>query len=325
MRHPDGIPRLDTQDILALRPEMGRPKPGLDALNVLEEQEASNAFGNVKNVLTVMLRGAECQFHCLMCDLWKHTHLEATPAGAIAAQVRSALRTSLRTDWIKLYNASNFFAPINVPQQDLDTLPSLLNGFERVIVENHPKLLGPRIEAFRSALHGRLEVAMGLETIHPEILPRLNKRMLSEDFRRACEWLTARDIDARTFILLRPPGLSEREGIEWCCKSIEFAIDCGARHVSVIPVRAGNGSIEHLQQLGHFQSPLASSLEAVAQHFAGDSRCVFSMDLWDWPRLRGTCARCSESRQTQLHHFNLTQRPFLRSECPCETGNTETH
>ena len=316
----DRIPRLDTQAILALRPEIGRPEPGFVALNVLEEQEASDSTGNVKKVLTVLLRGSECQFRCLMCDLWQHTHSATTPPGAIAAQTEAAVRASSGADWIKLYNASNFFAPANVPQTDLEALPKILSSFEKVIVENHPKLLGPKIEVFRDALNGRLEVAMGLETIHPEILPLLNKRMQCTDFRHACDWLNVRSVDVRTFVLLRPPGLSEAEGIEWCIKSVDFAIDCGARHVSVIPVRSGNGAIEHLQELGHFQPPLASSLEVVLDHFAGRTTTVVTADLWDWPRLRGTCDDCSKRRHRRLMDFNLRQHPVAPIECPCTVG-----
>ena len=311
------IPRLDTQAILALRPDIGRPEPGFSALNVLEELEASNANGDIKKVLTVLLRGSECQFRCLMCDLWKHTHKSPTPPGAIATQTLASVRASLPAQWIKLYNASNFFAPANVPQVDLEALPDILSGFEKVIVENHPKLLGPRVQAFRDALPSRLEIAMGLETIHPEVLPLLNKRMNITDFRRACDWLLKREIDVRTFVLLRPPGMSENEGVEWCIQSVQFAIDCGSRHVSVIPVRSGNGAIEHLQQLGHFQSPLASSLETVLNHFASQTSSVVTADLWDWPKLRGTCDGCSSERLARLQNYNLMQKPFVPFTCNC--------
>ena len=38
-------------------------------------------------------------------------------------------------------------------------------------------------------INGRLEIAMGLETVHPEVLRRLNKRMTLDDFERATTFL----------------------------------------------------------------------------------------------------------------------------------------
>ena len=74
-----------------------------------------------------------------------------------------------------------------------------------------------------------LEIAMGLETVHPEVLPRLNKRMTTADFLQACRGFSgSTTLPYRAFILLRPPYLNETEGVYWAKRSIEFAFDAGA-------------------------------------------------------------------------------------------------
>ena len=80
---------------------------------------------------------------------------------------------------IKLYNAGSFFDPRAVPEADYDAVAAELDGLSRVIVESHPALVGPRVDRFLEALRRRseaeavqLEVAMGLETVHPEALER---------------------------------------------------------------------------------------------------------------------------------------------------------
>ena len=90
-------------------------------------------------------------------------------------------------------------------------------------------------------LAGHLEVAMGLETVHPEVLAKLNKQMTLDDFERATRFLNERGIPVRAFILLRPPFLTEDEGVEWAIRSIELAFEWGIECCSVIPTRAGNG------------------------------------------------------------------------------------
>src|SRR5579871_4273181 len=96
---------------------------------------------------------------------------------------------------IKLYNAGSFFDPQAIPPEDYPEIAQTVAGFERVIVECHPALIGPRLLPFRDLLSGRLEVAIGLETAHPEALARLNKRITVESFRRAAGFLAQHEMD----------------------------------------------------------------------------------------------------------------------------------
>ena len=345
------LPLLTNEQIVALRPSIARPTPGQSALDVISEWEAVDKQGQLTRVLTVFLRGSECPFRCLMCDLWKQTHPEPTLSGDLPQQVRAAIlgkaivsNTPLANRdaslvnpgespiaesvephrWIKLYNASNFFAPVNVPESDLPTIAGLLTPFDRVIVENHPRLLNQSIISFRSLLPGRLEIAMGLETIHAPTLVRLNKQMDVAQFRRACEWLHGNEIDIRTFILLRPPGMTENEGIDWCCRSVRFAHELGIRHIGLIPLRAGNGAIEHLRDKGLFAPPSAAALETVLQETLDLPHSIVTVDLWDWSKLQGHCDSCRVARRRILERANLEQMmPTPHSpSCPCTSSGS---
>ncbi len=323
-------PALTTEQIVALRPHIIRPEASPLPVAVLDELEATESATDssaaTATVITVLLRGSECSFRCTMCDLWKTTHHGPTPRGNLPAQIRYALtsRTAITAHshqrWIKLYNASNFFAPYNVPTEDLPAIAELVAQFERVVVENHPKLTSQRIAQFARRLQGRLEVAMGLETVEPDILRGLNKQVTVDEVRTATLQLIEMGVDVRLFVLLRPPGLSEAAGVEWCLASIEAARQWGARHVTIIPTRSGNGAMEHLQTAGHFEPPLASSLERVLHQSVARSPMVVTADTWDWSQLRGLCNACSPSRRTALEQTNLTQRaspPATFHSCDC--------
>src|SRR5205809_906258 len=81
------------------------------------------------------------------------------------------------------------------------------------IVECHPMLVGGSAAHFAKQLAGVLEVAMGLETVHPEILPKLNKQMTLPQFARAAAFLREHEIALRAFILIKPPFLEEAEAV----------------------------------------------------------------------------------------------------------------
>jgi radical SAM enzyme (TIGR01210 family) len=166
----------------------------------------------------------------------------------------------------------------------------------------------------------QLEIAMGLETVHPQILPRLNKQMTLDDFRRACEFLASEAIGLRAFILLKPPFLDESECVDWALQSIEFAFECGVRVCSVIPTRAGNGAMDMLARDGRFSPPRLPALEqTLARGLAlassrGQGR-VF-VDLWDVERLCH-CPECGPPRVARLRQMNLSQRILPAIACSC--------
>jgi len=218
--------------------------------------------GTVARIGTVFLTGRECPWRCAMCDLWRSTTREDTPAGAIPAQIAAARRMWRERDEavsrIKLYNASNFFDPRAVPEADYGPIARHVGDLDQVIVESHPSLVGDRIDRFRDALPTvELQVAMGLETVHPQALEALNKRMTIEDFAGAAERLRGRGVSLRVFLLIYPPFVPPEEQDRWLLKSVAFAEECGASVISLIPTRAGNGAMDALtaQKLFHAPTP----------------------------------------------------------------------
>ena len=308
---------LTLQEIIARRGkklELSLSEPSAWCL----EQEPDGA-GGVAESLTLFLTGAECPFHCTMCDLWKYTIDEPTPTGAIAEQVKRGLEHGEDCRWIKLYNASNFFDRRSVPDQDLPRIAQSIQNKERVIVENHPKLLRDSILSFRDSIDGRLEVAMGLETIHPSSFALLQKQFELDDFSKACEYYQRHGIDTRAFVMLQPPGTDPHESVEWAFKTAQFAFESGVRHVSVIPTRGGNGTMEYLASQGLYQPPTADQLEQVLEHGLDGipHGRVITVDLWDWSDLKGLCTHCSKRREDRLKSMNLAQN----NQPPIECGN----
>ena len=118
----------------------------------LESERAES--GEIVSVATIFLTNRECPWRCVYCDLWKNTTTETVPRGAIPAQMDYALReignSTIRQ--IKLYNAGSFFDSKAIPPGDFPAIAERVRGFERVIVECHPALVGESAVAFRNLL-----------------------------------------------------------------------------------------------------------------------------------------------------------------------------
>ncbi len=296
--------RLNTADILSAR----GPRNAVNVFrpyHFLVEDECSR-HGCAESVATIFLTNRECPFHCLMCDLWKNTIVQDTPVGAIPEQIDFALQQLPPAQHIKLYNSGNFFDPRAIPRADWSGIAERVRCFDTVIVENHPSLCNDRCGEFQQLCGTQLEVALGLETSHPQTLARLNKQMTVDDFARACESLLKQSIVIRAFILLKPPETSEEQGIERAINSIQFAFECGVDCCAIIPVRSGNGIMEQLASAGVFSPPRLSSLEIVLREALSWKRGRVFADLWDAAQFADS-PEMAELQISRLEQMNLTQ------------------
>lgn len=284
------------------------------AWNVENERTRS---GNVEEVGTIFLTNKECPFQCLMCDLWKNTTDQPVPLGAIPAQIEYALERMSSVKHLKLYNSGSFFDPGAIPRKDYQAIANLLKDFETVIVESHTHFIDERVLHFRDMLNATLQVAIGLETVHPEILSLLNKRMSTDDFRKAVLFLKQNEIESRAFILHQLPFLTLEEGSEWTRKSIDFAFDSGVECCILIPLRAGNGAMDELKQRGDFQLPTVSSLESVLEYGLGLKRGRVFADLWDL-EIFSDCDKCLDGRKQRIKTMNFSQKIQNLIVCSCD-------
>ncbi|MEE2947194.1 MAG: radical SAM protein [Verrucomicrobiota bacterium] len=314
------LPADRSQWILQQREEKNPLNPSRPYAWLLEKERSVE--GRLVDGLTVFLTNKECPWHCLMCDLWQNTLDETVQTGAIIEQIDHALVEAekeigslAKLHQIKLYNAGSFFDDKAIPSTEDDAIAKRLAKFGRIIVESHPALVGDRCIRFRDRLAGRLEVALGLETVHPEALEKLNKRVTVDQFRTAADFLTQNKMDLRAFVLIQPPFTPREDSVEWAKRSVDFSQDCGATVTALIPTRTGNGAVDRLAAAGQFTEPTLGQLEEVLDYGVGQERSRVFADLWDLRRF-SSCPACFPARQDRLTKQNQTQQIEPRITCP---------
>jgi archaeosine synthase beta-subunit len=300
--------------IRSLRPPKANVSPHKPQGALFEKERRPD--GKIEQALTVFLTGAECPFTCSFCDLWRWTIDGPTPSGALNSQLKSVLQAfeGPVPDRIKLYNASNFFDQRAVPSEDLPAIAKLTAPFAAVTVESHANTIGPQTLAFAGQIAGRLEVAVGLETIHPAGAAQLNKRLDLARFDWAARFLSENGVDLRVFVLLGAPYVPADESVAWTVRSVEYAVERGASVVSIIPVRGGNGEMERLQALGLFSPPTLSELEVALDRCMQFRSTVVTADLWDVERLPA-CEACRSERIERLRRLNVSGSTEPRIAC----------
>ena len=321
-------------DSLPYVPVRRSPRRIMDAFRphtfFVEHERAES--GEIVPVATVFLTNRECPWRCLYCDLWKNTTTETVPLGAIPAQIDFALAqlAAEACSQIKLYNAGSFFDPKAIPPEDFPAIADRVQGFERVIVECHPALVGESVLRFRdllsesaignrqSAIAPRLEVAMGLEIADDAILVKLNKRMTLAMFRRAAEFLTSHGIAVRAFVMVKPPFVrTEADALDFARRSTDFAFESGAGVVALIPARFGPAALDELAVQGEFAPPQLDTLEAALDYGVSLRRGRVFADLWDVEKL-SKCPDCFPARRERLARINLHQSIEPSVACRCQ-------
>ena len=344
--------------------ELRGPKRALDPnrAHACVWEEEPDAAGTAVSTAVLFLTNRECPFRCAMCDLWMDTLDTTLSPGAIPGQIAHGLASLPPAAQVKLYNAGSFFDPQAIPPEDDEAVAALVGDYARVIVEAHPAFLrgvhAERCLRFRDRLHGRLEVAVGLETADPVTLERLNKRMTLDDVARAADFLRQHDIDLRLFVLLHPPFMPAAHAVEWACRSVDLAAAYGAVACTVIPTRGGNGAMEAIAReqgagrwAGQNSAARMSGEDDVADSTAGmagehtlaagatgaDRRVLAGLervveyglssakpmrvfaDLWDVARL--AACRCAPRRVERLRAMNREQRVVAPVVCGCDACN----
>lgn len=343
--YPDDAAGRD-RFVLDRRSPLARPADLWHPQDVLIEDEPTTG-GGIAPIATAFLTTRECPWRCTMCDLWQHATSTRTPAGAVPAQIAAA-REQLRrhpipVSRLKLYNAGSFFDVGAVPEADYSEIARHLHGLDHVVVESHPALIGQRVDRLLGALRDEagdqrpatLEVAMGLETVHPSALDRLNKRMTLDTFRDAASALARRHVDLRVFLLIGVPFIERDEQDGWLVRSIDTAFAMGATVVSLVPTRSGNGALEAIAAIADraaladgatFREPTLADIERSAVLAIGlfTRRGRLVVDLWDLERF-SRCPHCFDARRARLLAMNRSQRLVPEATCgACGTGTCGT-
>lgn len=305
---------LGAAAIRAVRGAKAKVDPFARPLVVVERERLGD--GSVAPSVVVFAIGRECPYTCVFCDLWRHTLDTVTPPRALVAQLEAAGADGWPAGVVlKLYNASSFFDPLAVPPEDLAALAQLCGGARRVVVESHPRFLRrhPRQWlAFAEAIApATLEVAIGLETADPLLHRRLGKGTSVNEIEEAAAALMAAGVAWRAFVLVGTPYLEQTRHVDDAVATAAWAVDHGAAHVALIPVRGGNGAMEILREQGLWSPPRLDSLErsfAAAQDVAqgvAQKGAVVTLDLWDL-ELFCDCASCFGARRERLQTGNLS-------------------
>jgi len=295
-----------------------------DLITTWEEREIDRS--EVKDVFSVIFRTRGCSWSylggCSMCGYYTDTNPDIKKED-LEDQLDSALGRYEGQPIVKIYTSGSFLDEREVSN---DIAEKILDDFdsEKTLIESRPEFIKKKKLKNFSELTENLEIAIGLESANDFVLKRcINKGFTFDGYKKAIK--RVKDIDGlvRTYLLLKPPFLTEKEAVQDTLQSIE-KVSGLSDIISINPVNVQRGSlVEHLWYKNVYRPPWLWSLVEVLKKAELDTTLVSSKAGLGSERGPHNCDDCDDEIIDKIDRFNLTQDKSilegLSIDCSCRT------
>lgn len=231
--------------------------------------------GQQLDCLTIILKSGGCRWsRCLMCG-YRSFRYPPMSQEELTLRMKAQLywiREHYRGshfDMVKIFTSGSFFDPVEVPMPVRQEAAALFRG-KLVMAETRPEYVREDIlEEFMAELDNNawdtpLYVAMGLETTDDAIREKsIGKGFDLATYRSAVDRAHASGAGVKSYLLMKPPFLTEEEAISDMKRSIR-----GASHwseiISMNPCTVQRGTeVELLWRQGAYRPPYIWSVMEV--------------------------------------------------------------
>jgi len=273
----------------------------------------------------VILRTTGCSHFrsggCSMCGYNLESRGSVTHED-IVRQFDEASRELGEVEMLKVYTSGSFLDDHEVPVSPRDhILTNCADRGIRLLFESRPEFVTEDRVREVMGRHGDLEVALGLESSNDLVLTRsINKGFLRDDYDRAAAVLGGNGAAVRTYVLLKPPFLTEAEAIADSISTIGYASKV-SETVSLNPVNVQKGTlVEKLWRDWSYRPPWLWSVLEVLKATAGQAkRLVCEPTGGGKERGAHNCGRCDDTILSSIKAFSESQDPSRLGwpECSC--------
>jgi len=273
--------------------------------------------GRRVKAFVVILRTSGCSWYrssggCSMCGYNEES--EPTSGEDLIAQFSKALERYDGEEVIKIYTSGSFLDHAEVPMAARDRILSeSRDRAERIVFESRPEF----VENIDDDASG-LEIAIGLETADDGLRENcIGKGFTFEDFRSATSQAREKGAAVRTYLLLKPPGLTERSALDDAISSITAAAPV-SDVISINPMNIQRRTkVEKLWQKGRYSPPwLWSLLEALRAN--EDVKVVSHPSGGGKARGVHNCGECDDAVLGAIRRFSLDgDAGHLDLSCGC--------
>ncbi|MGC8565758.1 MAG: archaeosine biosynthesis radical SAM protein RaSEA [Thermoplasmata archaeon] len=310
--------------IIELRNNVKRENRPDDYVSLWFEDELYRGQRQRSMVLVLRTKGCFWFKHsgCTMCGYYNDTNDGDINEKNLINQVEKSRQKYKGEKIVKIYNSGSFFDQNEIPLEAQEKIIESFPEAERIIVETRPEFINENLLNRINKYKEKLMIAIGLESSDNNVLINsINKGFTIDAYERAAKLLFKNGFSIKTYILLKPPFLTEKKAINDAIKSIEFA-STYSEMISLNPVNIQNNTlVEFLWRKGYYRSPWLWSVVDVLKKTSHLGKVVSFPTAPGTQRGAHNCGKCDEDVIKAIENFSFTQNiEYLNSikECECK-------
>ncbi|MCL2786315.1 MAG: archaeosine biosynthesis radical SAM protein RaSEA [Methanomassiliicoccaceae archaeon] len=284
-------------------------------------KEKDMSSGRTVDAMVAIMRTNGCSWAkhggCTMCG-YAGASLSGVTSEDLMGQLDQMSRRYDNEPFVKIYTSGSFLDDNEVPEEVRDAVFERFKDAERILFESRPEYATDDV---LRTLPNNVTIALGLESSNADVLSvSIRKGFTAEDSRAAGLRIRAAGLKVRTYLLLKPLYLTEREAIEDAVSSIMFA-DGFSDEISLNPLNVQRSTFtERLWKRGEYRPPWIWSLTEVLRRCSGSvgARLMSSPSGGGTQRGVHNCGECDKAVLDAVERFSFSQNiKDLDIDCSC--------
>lgn len=262
---------------------------------------------------------------CSMCGYFNDSAWTKVSDEDLLKQFQTAMEKYNNEPFVKIFTSGSFLDDKEIPTGvRKKILSKLYETAEKISVESRPEYVNDKqIDQIKEINDSKtFEVGIGLETANDHIRKNcLNKGFNFNDYKKATNILKKQSVNIKTYVLIKPPFLTEKESIDDAICTVD-KIKNITDIISFNPVNVQrNTYVSFLWSRKHYRPVWLFSVVDIlkeSKKIAKDK--IIKCDIVGGGTIRGAhnCKNCDTSFLRAISDFSLNQKTSVFNELDCD-------
>jgi len=285
----------------------------------------------ITNAFVIILRTRGCSWSissgCTMCGYFNDSMWEKVPDKYLLKQFYKAMEKHRGEKFVKIFNSGSFLDDNEInPNIRNKILHELNEKVDKICFESRPEYItNDKLSSIKEIFQDvTFEIGCGLETANDFVREHsINKGFTFNDYKKTATTIKKYNFLLKTYVLIKPLFLTEKESIEDCKNTVE-KINTITDTISFNPVNVQRKTVvEYLWKRKQFRPAWLWSIVEIlktSKQIVGNKR--IQCDIAGGGSIRGAhnCTICNRKFLDTIADFSLKQdiKVFEDLNCSCK-------
>ncbi len=307
------------------KPKFQNPKQPIKVWNELDFLD-----GKIVDTFVIIFKTRGCSWAhtsgCSMCGYFNDTMWNNISSKDLETQFDNAMNNYSGQKFVKMFTSGSFLDEKEIKQTvQIKILNKLVKTVDKISIESRPEFINDKnLSKIREILNScKFEIGMGLETASDFIRKVcLNKGFSFNDFKNSVNILKKYNFELKTYVLIKPPFLTEKESIDDAINTVK-KIKNITDTISFNPTNVQrNTFVNYLWTQKKYRPPwLFSVVEILKESKKIIKNVKIKCDIAGGGSIRGAhnCTLCDKIFLDAISNFSLLQdiNVFKNLDCEC--------